>query len=581
MENSLKTKLSTKLFHPFFLILSFFILACQTHSEHHFIPLAYTELDARNGEIDEIRLQIEEKPLESLWRSALLLETLEGFPNEHKDACEAVFDEAKSFVLRETQTALDEKNIPLAKAFVLSLQNLSVTEIALYTNELERLENDFLKTYFPALGLDENNHALKDSKNSDNAYSEPFPSLPPSKVSQYLQGLVTVWVDRGVSVQRGLGLPDRIIGSGFFIDSMGHMITNYHVIESEVDTTYKGYSRVYVKLYDDVETRYPAKVIGYDKALDLALLKTEVPVPFSFSLGSSEDLEVGDRIFAMGSPLGLENTITSGIVSSKSRSLSTVASAMQIDAAINPGNSGGPIVDQNGLVQAIVFAGVLEYEGLNFAIPVEQLEKILVLLFHGEVKHSYTGFYAKTKRELPQQEALGIEVHYVMRGSAAQKGLLAKGDIVQSLNATKIRTVEDYQNAMLEIMPGTIIKLGGVNQEGEAFTKYLYTEERPEMPIYEAYKREPVEDFFLPSFGMKLKRTSVYNKNQYEIASIIKGSAADENGFSLQDPVEIKKIKFLEKNTIVYAELFTRKRNKAYFEVNLAIGASLDSPYFF
>ena len=109
MENSLKTKLSTKLFHPFFLILSFFILACQTHSEHHFIPLAYTELDARNGEIDEIRLQIEEKPLESLWRSALLLETLEGFPNEHKDACEAVFDEAKSFVLRETQTALDEK----------------------------------------------------------------------------------------------------------------------------------------------------------------------------------------------------------------------------------------------------------------------------------------------------------------------------------------------------------------------------------------------------------------------------------------------------------------------------------------
>jgi hypothetical protein len=80
---------------------------------------------------------------------------------------------------------------------------------------------------------------------------------------------------------------------------------------------------------------------------------------------------------------------------------------------------------------------------------------------------------------------------------------------------------------------------------------------------------------------MKLKRTSVYNKNQYEIASIIKGSAADENGFSLQDPVEIKKIKLLEKNTIVYAELFTRKRNKAYFEVNLAIGASLDSPYFF
>ena len=211
----------------------------------------------------------------------------------------------------------------------------------------------------------------------------------------------------------------------------------------------------------------------------------------------------------MGSPLGLENTITSGIVSSKSRSLSTIASAMQIDAAINPGNSGGPIVDQNGLVQAIVFAGVLEYEGLNFAIPVEQLEKILVLLFHGEVKHSYTGFYAKTKRELPQQEALGIEVHYVMRGSPAQKGLLAKGDIVQSLNATKIRTVEDYQNAMLEIMPGTIIKLGGVNQEGEALQNIFTQKSALKCLFTRAHKEKPVEDF-LTEFWDEAKRTSCH-----------------------------------------------------------------------
>ena len=170
-------------------------------------------------------------------------------------------------------------------------------------------------------------------------------------------------VDRGIKGENALGYADRVIGSGFFIDDKGHFVTNYHVIESEVDTSYEGYSRVYVKLYKDSATRIPAKVIGYDKALDLALLKTEAIPPYVFSLGSSADLDVGDAIYAIGSPLGLENTITSGIVSAKDRYLFSIAQVMQIDAAVNSGNSGGPIIDKNGNVKAVVFAGIMEYEG--------------------------------------------------------------------------------------------------------------------------------------------------------------------------------------------------------------------------
>lgn len=562
------------------LVLLVFIISCQTKTLDY-KALSYTELDARENEISLIREKLFDEPLKSLWRSVLLVQTACDFSDDHKSDCENLFQEASNLALDILEKNLENKNLIQAKLFYNSLENLRIAKVEDFKDAIMQLEKGFFESYvaFSQSEIAKN----KESSQTESSQIKSIDAGPlnASKISQYLKGLVTVWVDRGVSVQRGLGLPDRIIGSGFFIDSQGHLITNYHVIQSEVDTSYKGYSRVYVKLYDDVETRYPARVIGYDKALDLALLKTESPVPYSFNLGSSESLEVGDRIFAMGSPLGLENTITSGIVSSKSRSLSTIASVMQIDAAVNPGNSGGPIIDGNGLVQAIVFAGVQEYEGLNFAIPVEQLQNNLIALFNGEVQHSYSGFYAKTKRDLSQQKDLGLEVHYLMQGSAAQKAGLEKSFLIQKLNDSPITNVDDFQNAMLSIPPGMIIRLSGLKEDGKTFEVFSFTEERPEMPLYEAYKREPIENFFLPIFGMQLKRTSVYNKNQFEITSIIKGSIADENSFSIQDPVEIKKIKILEKNSIFYAELFTRKRNKAYFEVNMALGASMDSPYFF
>ena len=130
------------------------------------------------------------------------------------------------------------------------------------------------------------------------------------------------------------------------------------MIADLVDKKSESFSRLFIKLAGDSDTRIPAKVIGYDSEIDLALIKTEVEAPYVFSLGSSADLDAGDKIYAIGSPVGLERTLTSGIVSATDRKLFTLASVMQIDAAVNQGNSGGPCIDENGNVQGVVFAAM-------------------------------------------------------------------------------------------------------------------------------------------------------------------------------------------------------------------------------
>lgn len=533
------------------------VTSCSTHKEIPYTPLNYTELDVRITEIEGILRVKETEPVKSLWRSYLLFSTNNGFT----DNSEQIFRECETIVLNLFIKNLENEDYISAKKYFLALQSVQSQSITTY-------EKMFSSDLQLDLEIDETSSIL-----------EP---ITEKKVSDFLSGTVTVWVDRGIRVERGMGYADRVIGSGFFIDKDGHVVTNYHVIESEVDTTYEGYSRVYVKLYKDSTTRIPAKVIGYDKALDLALLKTEAIPPYIFSLGSSIDLDIGDAIYAIGSPLGLENTITSGIVSAKDRQLFSIAQVMQIDAAVNSGNSGGPIIDKNGNVKAIVFAGIMEYEGLNFAIPVEYLKTLLPALYKGKVEHSWTGFYGMTKKEYPSsQTSLGIEVLYVMSGSPAHRASLEKGDIITHINNIPVTTVDQLQTALLGIPPDSIIQYRGYSEQGKSFISPMYSELRPENPLYEVYQREPVSRSFLPIFGMALSPSSTMNRNIYTIDTVVQGSIADENGFSVLDPVEVKRLKPLEKNTVLYAELFTRKRKNAYFEVNIAVASPLDSPFIF
>ncbi|MDR3248958.1 MAG: S1C family serine protease, partial [Treponema sp.] len=175
-----------------------------------------------------------------------------------------------------------------------------------------------------------------------------------------IKGVATVLIDRGMRIEQGRGFPDRILGSAFFVDASGLLITNYHVIASEVDPKYEGYSCMTIRLGDSTSPRIPARVIGWDKAMDLALIKTEISPEYVFSVVDRVVPQVGDSILAIGSPGGLEKTVTMGIVSALSRRFLQIGDVIQIDAAVNSGNSGGPVVDTSGRLVGIVFAGAAQ-----------------------------------------------------------------------------------------------------------------------------------------------------------------------------------------------------------------------------
>ncbi|MBO4403857.1 MAG: trypsin-like peptidase domain-containing protein, partial [Treponema sp.] len=289
----------------------------------------YTEEDAVNDEIINVRSLIKTEPVCALWRASLIMKN-----------APSVVEAAKLFSECEQQVYLLYEDAYKAGDYLLSFRFLKSIEAV------------------------SSNKTRADGVSSEKVFSLLKKSVPgftsvlqaEKKVSDFINGTVTVYVDKGIKIERGLGYTDAVLGSGFFISKDGYIVTNHHVISDCVDPEYEGFSRLYIKLAEDPDTRIPAKVIGYDSSLDIALIKAEVEAPYVFTLGSSSDLETGTEVYAIGSPLGLEKTITRGIISSTDRRLMLSAKVFQLDAAVNSGNSGGPLIDGAGRVQAIVFA---------------------------------------------------------------------------------------------------------------------------------------------------------------------------------------------------------------------------------
>ena len=167
------------------------------------------------------------------------------------------------------------------------------------------------------------------------------------------------------------------LGSGFFINADGYLITNFHVIEGETEITVEVYRQVDGQL--DRETYKKVRIVAINKFQDLALLKIEdknAPKFKYVTLGSADALSVGDSVFAIGSPMGLERTVTEGILSTKTRELEGEL-YLQTTAQINPGNSGGPLFNMAGDVVGVTNMKIMFGEGLGFAIPVELVKNFL------------------------------------------------------------------------------------------------------------------------------------------------------------------------------------------------------------
>lgn len=548
-------KMGKNKFAGFCLCVLPFILGCASNGNKiaSAEKIDYSLEDVRNAEIKRIMQIADEKPVHALWQASLV---------DDADLIDLCFEKIRKLY----ENAKDEKDYFTCLRLFQSLKAAGYPKIAELNVELAQLEES-CRSGVP--GLENEMHS-----------SEGIKRDFPENVSQYIEGTVTVWVDQGIKVERGVGFADRVIGSGFFISKDGYIVTNHHVIKNVVDTKFEGVARLYVRLADDPDTRIPAKVIGYDELFDLALLKIEVDAPYVFSLGSSSQLSVGDRIYAIGSPIGLDRTLTSGIVSAKNRKLFSTGSVFQIDAAVNGGNSGGPCIDVNGNVQAIVFAGMPQYQGLNFAIPVEYLKTDLPMLFHGgKREHVWLGGFGHTLRQ--GNVSKGVEIQYVMSSGAAQRSGLSSGCVITAVNGKEVNSLEDFQTVLRQFVPETLILLDYIDASENEKTVLVYLDVRPEKPGKTVYEHDLRETSFIPLFGMGLRAVSTTSSRKYAISTIIKGGIADESGFSENDPVDIGKVKFSEDDSYLSVEIYARKRKKGYLDVGVSIATPLDSPYYF
>ena len=244
-------------------------------------------------------------------------------------------------------------------------------------------------------------------------------------------------------------------GSGFLWDKEGHVVTNYHVIQSGTGAE--------VILHDN--SVWPAKIIGRAPDKDLAVLKIEAPADKlrPLAIGTSDNLLVGQAVFAIGNPFGLDQTLTTGVISGLGREIQSVTrrpikGVVQTDAAINPGNSGGPLLDSAGRllgVNTAIYSPSGAYAGIGFAVPVDTVHDIVPqLIAHGRVVRPGLGIHIGADNFSRKWKIKGVVVIDVPEGSAAansgligtradNRGRWVLGDIIVGINGQPVRVMAD------------------------------------------------------------------------------------------------------------------------------------------
>ncbi|MEH2065954.1 MAG: HhoA/HhoB/HtrA family serine endopeptidase [Nostoc sp.] len=258
---------------------------------------------------------------------------------------------------------------------------------------------------------------------------------------------------------------ERGSGSGFIINSSGQIVTNSHVVD--------GADRVTVTLKDG--RTFDGKVLGEDPVTDVATIKIDANNLPTLSVGNSDALQPGETVIAIGNPLGLNNTVTAGIVSATGRSSSDIGASdkrvdyIQTDAAINPGNSGGPLLNTRGQVIAMNTAIIRGAQGLGFAIPINTVQKIAQeLIATGKVDHPYLGVQMVTLTPENKERIKKVAgdrlnltaddgvllVEIVPRSPASEAGLRV-GDVIKSINSQPVTKIEQVQKLVENSKIGT------------------------------------------------------------------------------------------------------------------------------
>jgi serine protease Do len=246
----------------------------------------------------------------------------------------------------------------------------------------------------------------------------------------------------------------RGVGSGFIISADGYVMTNAHVVDGADD--------VYVTLTDKRE--YKAKIIGADKRTDVALVKIEGSNLPRLAIGDSNKVRAGEWVIAIGSPFGLDNTVTAGIVSAKARDTGDYLPLIQTDVAVNPGNSGGPLINMRGEVIGInsqIYSRSGGYMGISFAVPIDEAMRVSEQLkTSGKVTRGRMGVQIgevtkDVAESLGLTKAQGALVQRVEPGGPAEKAGLEAGDIILKFNGVTIDRATDLPRMVGSTKPGT------------------------------------------------------------------------------------------------------------------------------
>jgi S1-C subfamily serine protease len=279
------------------------------------------------------------------------------------------------------------------------------------------------------------------------------------------------WTRNIMEVPRGTG-------SGFIWDTAGHIVTNFHVVEDVA----RGLATAKVTLSD--QGTYPAELVGAAPDQDLAVLRIDAPADklTPIAVGKSSDLQVGQKVFAVGNPFGLDQSLTGGVVSALGRTIQSLSGrpideVIQTDAAINPGNSGGPLLDSAGRLVGIntaIFSPSGAYAGIGFAVPVDTVNRVVPqLIARGRYTRPDPGITvneALNQRILRRLGARGVLVVAVQPGSPAAEagitglrqdddGRLHLGDVILAVDADAVASTDDWYRALGRRNPGDTVKL--------------------------------------------------------------------------------------------------------------------------
>ena len=331
---------------------------------------------------------------------------------------------------------------------------------------------------------------------------------------------------------RGQPQPDeeqpRGVGSGFILTPDGYVMTNAHVVD--------GADEVLVTLPDKRE--FKAKLIGADKRSDVAVVKIEATGLPAVKIGDISRLKVGEWVMAIGSPFGLENTVTAGIVSAKQRDTGDYLPFIQTDVAINPGNSGGPLINMRGEVVGInsqIYSRSGGFQGISFAIPIDEATRVSdQLRSSGKVTRGRIGVQIdQVSKDVAESiglgKAQGALVRGVESGAPAEKAGIEAGDIITRFDGKPIEKSSDLPRMVGNVKPGTKSTVTVFRRGALKELSVVIAEVEPEKPVRKAAASEPKAPVAGPAQALGLMVSDLPDalKKEFKIKGGVKVDAVD------------------------------------------------------